>query len=96
MAFHLFRDTDGSEVAIVIERGPQTVAGSQVKAAATVTRPDFRGPRKLKSIAAGRFACGVVLYDGETVICFGEKLVALPVRTLWETTPPIDLAPELN
>ena len=96
MAFHHFRDKDGSEVDIVIERGARTVAGIEVKAAATVTRADFRGLRKLRSIARDRFACGAVLYDGETVIGFGEKLFALPVRTLWETTPPMDLGPEPN
>jgi hypothetical protein len=31
------------------------------------------------------FSAGVVLYDGETVVGFGDGLYALPVRLLWET-----------
>jgi hypothetical protein len=33
-----------------------------------------------------RFNAGVVLYDGETSASFGDRLFAVPVRALWETT----------
>ncbi len=82
--FHHFRDKDGAEVDIVLETSGQRVAGVEVKAAATVTAPDFRGLRKLKQAAAQRFAGGVVLYDGEAVMPFGDDLYAVPVRCLWE------------
>jgi hypothetical protein len=83
--FHHFRDRDGAEVDIVLERGGARVAGVEVKAAATVFPSDFRGLRKLKDVARDRFAGGVVLYDGETVAGFGDGLYAVPVRALWET-----------
>ena len=83
--FH-YRDKDQAEVDIVIERGALAVAGVEVKAAATVTRTDFRGLRRLKNAAGDRFAGGVVLYDGETCASFGDGLYAVPLRTLWETT----------
>jgi len=79
-----FRDKDGVEVDIVIERGSSAVAGVEVKASATVTYADFRGLRKLKEASGKKFAGGVVLYDGETSAGFGEGLHAVPVRTLWE------------
>ena len=82
--FH-FRDKDGVEVDIVIEREERTVAGVEVKAAATVTLADFRGLRKLAKTAGTRFASGVVLYDGETCTRFGDRLYAVPIRRLWET-----------
>jgi predicted AAA+ superfamily ATPase len=82
--FH-FRDRDGFEVDIVIERGAQAVAGVEVKAAATVTATDFRGLRKLKAMAGTRFACGVVLYDGEMSAGFGDGMYAVPIRALWGT-----------
>ena len=85
MSFYHFRDKDGAEVDIVIERGAQAVAGVEVKAAATVTKADFRGLRKLAKAAGGRFAHGVVLYDGETSTGFGDRLYAVPIRQLWET-----------
>ena len=61
------------------------LAGVEVKAAATVTAADFRGLRKLKEAAGARFAGGVVLYDGDVSVGFGDSLYAVPVRALWET-----------
>ena len=57
----------------------------EVKAAATVTSSDFRGLRKLKEAAGKRFTSGVVLYDGEISVGFGEGFQAVPIRLLWET-----------
>ena len=85
IGFHHFRDKDGAEVDIVLERGAREVAGVEVKAAATVTAADFRGLRKVKAAAGKRFAAGVVLYDGEAAASFGEGFFAVPLRALWET-----------
>lgn len=85
-SFHHYRDKDGAEVDIVIERG-RAVAGVEVKAAATVNRADFRGLRKLQAALGTRFAGGVVLYDGELGVPFGEGLRAVPLRALWEAGP---------
>jgi predicted AAA+ superfamily ATPase len=84
ISFYHFRDKDGAEVDIVLEGSGQRVAGVEVKAAATVTASDFRGLRKLKESAGKRFAGGVVLYDGEVTAPFGDKLYAVPIRSLWE------------
>ena len=86
LRFHHFRDKDGAEVDIVLERGARQIAGVEVKASATVTAADFRGLRKLKEAAGNRFTAGVVLYDGETRAPFGEGFYAVPIRALWETT----------
>ncbi len=83
--FHHFRDKDGAEVDIVLETSGQRVAGVEVKAAATVRASDFRGLRRLRQAAAQRFAGGVVLYDGEATVPFGDGLYAVPIRCLWET-----------
>lgn len=69
---------------MVIERGVTRLAGVEVKAAATVTKGDFRGLHKLKEAAGKCFACGVVLYDGETSAGFGDGMYAVPIRALWE------------
>lgn len=71
---------------IVIEQGSAAVAGVEVKAAATVTGADFRGLRKLARAAGERFAHGVVLYDGELGVRFGDRLHAVPIRRLWEAS----------
>lgn len=87
VAFHHFRDKDGVEVDMVLERGGQQLAGIEVKAAATVTAADFRGLRKLKEVAGKRFRAGVVLYDGEATAPFGDGLYAVPIGRLWESGP---------
>jgi predicted AAA+ superfamily ATPase len=81
--FH-YRDKDGVEVDLVMERGAFEVAGVEVKAASSVTPSDFRGLRKLSAAARQHFRAGVVLYDGETSASFGDRLFAVPVRALWE------------
>jgi predicted AAA+ superfamily ATPase len=83
--FHHYRDRDGSEVDLVLERGARTVAGIEVKAAATVTTSDLGGLRKMKAAAGNAFAAGIVLYDGEASVGFGDRLYAIPIRAVWET-----------
>lgn len=80
--FH-FRDQEGHEVDIVLEREDGAIAGIEVKASATVAAGDFAGLRKLADAAGKRFAFGVVLYDGNTIVPFGERLAAAPVSCLW-------------
>jgi len=81
--FSHFRDKDQVEVDVVLESAGR-VAGVEVKAAATVTGDDFKGLRKLQDAARDNFAAGVVLYDGEAVAGFGDRLYAVPVTHLWE------------
>ena len=82
--FHHFRDRDGAEVDIVLELSGRKVAGVEVKAGATVTAADFRGLRKLKEAAGRGFTSGVVLYDGEATVAFGDDMHAMAIRELWE------------
>lgn len=84
LSFYHYRDKDGAEVDIVIERGAQLLAGVEVKAAATVTQADLRGLRRLQDASGKRFAGGVVLYEGEVSVSFGAGLYAVPLRSLWE------------
>ncbi len=77
-------DRDGGEVDLVLERGGHELAGLEVKASATVVEADFRALRRLRDAVGDRFRAGVVLYDGETTVPFGDRLWAVPVRRLWE------------
>jgi hypothetical protein len=80
--FH-FRSNDGIEVDVVLEREDGMVAAVEVKAGATVGASDFRGLRKLAQVLQDRFAAGVVLFDGERPVPFGDRLLAVPIRPLW-------------
>lgn len=79
-----FRSQAGQEVDFVLEQPNGTVAGVEVKAATSVGGNDFRGLRAFAELAGKRFKCGVVLYAGERVVPFGERLYAVPAWGLWE------------
>ena len=83
IGFHHYRDKDGYEVDIVLEREGGDIAGVEVKAAATVSESDFRGLRKLKAVSGEEFTAGVVLYDGERAVRFADDLFAVPIKALW-------------
>jgi hypothetical protein len=83
ISLYHFRDKDGAEVDIVLESDGRKLAGIEVKASATVTSGDFSGMRKLQQAAGDRFTSGIVLYDGEATVPFGERLYAVPISTLW-------------
>lgn len=80
--FH-FRDRYDNEVDIVMEDQRGHVVGIEVKAAATVTRSDFSGLRKLAEACGKRFTLGLVLYDHDTLVPFGDRMFAAPISTLW-------------
>ena len=82
ITFHHFRNKDQVEVDIILESEGR-VAGVEVKAASTVTSDDFRGLRKLRDAVKKKFAAGVVLYDGDAVVGFGDRLYAIPISQLW-------------
>src|SRR5690606_26953189 len=83
-AFFHYRDREGAEADIVIERGACSLAGVEVKAAATVTERYFRGLARLRDIAGRRFTAGVVLYDGDATLRFGDRRFAIPLGRLWQ------------
>lgn len=78
-----YRDKDQDEVDIIVEGGGGDVVGIEVKAAATVTAGDFKGLRKLSAACGKDFKLGVVLYDAEQTVPFGERMFAVPISCLW-------------
>ena len=84
-SFFYYRDKKGYEVDIVIERG-RWVAGVEVKSSTAVNLSDFKGLRKLKTLAGRQFACGVIVYNGDLSLRFGPKLFAVPLARLGAQT----------
>ena len=78
-----YRDKDQDEVDLVIETGSGTLVGLEIKAAATVNADDFKGLRKLAASVGNDFKLGVLLYDGERTLPFGDRLFAAPISCLW-------------
>lgn len=79
-----FRAAAGAEVDIVLEKADGSVAGVEIKAGATVSAADFTALQGLRDHLGRRFIAGVVLYTGDKVIPFGEKLWLVPLPFLWE------------
>lgn len=78
-----FRTRDGVEVDFIVEDASGRLAAIEVKAAASVQPQDFKAMRLLAEAAGPRFRQGVVLYDGDQVLPFGDNLYAAPLSCLW-------------
>lgn len=83
--FH-YRDRDGREVDLVLERRDGSVAAVEVKAAASVSSGDFRGLRHLRDKLGTRFKAGVLLYTGEHTVPFEDRLAAVPLCGVWASS----------
>ena len=81
--FSHFRDKERNEVDLVIEDRRGRVVGIEVKASATASKGDFSGLRRLEAACGDRFILGLVLYDHDRTVPFGDRMVAAPLSTLW-------------
>ena len=79
-----YRTHTGQEVDIVLESGQQIVR-IEVKSASTLTQAHFKGLRSLQQDAGDAFHRGLVLYTGNQVIQFDERLWAAPISALWQS-----------
>jgi len=83
LSFCQYLDKDRKEVDFVLENSRRHIVGIEVKAAATVNNGDFKGLRKLLDVGGKSFRAGVVFYDGEHLLPFGDRLFAAPFPSLW-------------
>jgi predicted AAA+ superfamily ATPase len=77
-----YRTSKGTEIDFVVEAPDGRIAAVEVKAAASVGAQDFRRFEQLQQNLGERFARGIVLYTGDRVVPFGERLAAWPVALL--------------
>jgi uncharacterized protein len=82
-AIHHFRTAAGSEVDVLLEKADGAVAGVELKASATVGPSDFAALQELRDQLGKKFVAGIVLYTGDHVVPFGDKLWLVPLPTLW-------------
>jgi len=78
-----FRTATGSEVDLVLEKPDGSVAAIEVKASATVGTSDFTALQALRDQLGKLFRAGVVIYVGDQIIPFGDKLWLVPLPILW-------------
>jgi hypothetical protein len=56
----------------------------EVKAGQTPKRGWFRQLEHMRDTLGDSFMAGVVLYGGQHVLPFGDRLMAAPISALWE------------
>jgi predicted AAA+ superfamily ATPase len=78
-----FRTAAGLEADLILEKPDGTLAAIEVKASATVGPEDFAALKALRDQLGKQFRSGVVLYLGEQIVPFGDKLWLAPVSALW-------------
>jgi len=83
LSFSQYRDKDQNEVDVVIEDRRGGIIGVEVKAAASVNAADFRGLKRLKEATGDKFKMGLVLYDHDRAVPFGDRLWAAPISCLF-------------
>lgn len=81
--FH-WQDRAGGEVDFVLEAADGRVAALEVKAGQTAKREWFRWLAHMRDTLGEAFTAGVVLYGGQHMLPFGERLMAVPISALWE------------
>lgn len=75
-AYH-FRNKDKVEVDFILRNG-NYITGIEVKASASIQMNDFKGLIKLRDSIGDKFIKGVVFYDGESILSFGDRLFTIP------------------
>ncbi len=78
-----FRTSDNKEVDFVLETPDGKLVGVETKNRDSVTAADFKGLKVLQHQVKNDFICGIVLYCGQHVIPFGDRLWAIPVSEIW-------------
>ncbi|WP_027482214.1 ATP-binding protein [Deinococcus pimensis] len=83
-SLHHYRTASGQEVDLVLETPDGRVCAVEVKSSVGVKAADFRGLEALAADLGPRFHRGVVLYAGQRVLPFGERMLAVPIGALWQ------------
>ncbi len=77
-----YRDRDQREIDLVVERG-RDVVGIEVKATSTPLPQHARHLAYVRERLGDRFRGGVVLHTGAQRLPLGDRLVAVPIASLW-------------
>ena len=81
-----FRDRDGHEVDLALERADGRVVGIEVKASRSVSPRDTSGLRFLAERLGDRFHAGYVLSAMPEPTPLGGNITALPIEALWRSS----------
>jgi len=75
---------EGKETDFVIENDNGEAIAIEVKLDSSLNPKDFKNLELCRDTIGNNFKKGVVLYTGEDLVPFGDRLWAIPVNYLWE------------
>ncbi len=82
-----FRTKDGREVDLLVRLPSGAYLAIEVKAGERAARFDARHMRDLEQYLDGPLLAGLVIYRGQHVRSWGDKLFAVPATTLFASSP---------
>lgn len=83
-AHHLRTKEGREEVDLIVEVGGGRLIAIETKATAAPSASDVRHLSWLRDIVGDRFVVGVVLHTGPAAFRLGDRLLALPISTIWD------------
>jgi predicted AAA+ superfamily ATPase len=75
---------DGNETDFVIEKDNGESIAIEVKSDSALAGKDFKNLALCRDTIGDKFKKGIVLYPGEDLVPFGDRLWAVPINYLWE------------
>ena len=88
LRLHHYRDHQGHEVDLVIERADGAVVAVEIKATSSPSATQLHHVGWLRdridAAAPGAFRAGVLLHTGEQHLTIGDRLHVRPIDTLWQ------------
>ena len=78
-----YRTKDGEEVDLVLEVRGTGIVGVEVKSGERYRPEDLRGLRSLRQRLGTEFIGGVLLHPGKHSVALEDRIIALPMDTLW-------------
>lgn len=87
LRLHHFRDHQGHEVDLIIERSDGAIVAVEIKATSSPAIDQLRHVAwlrdRLDSISPGTFRAGILLHTGNQEFTIGDRLRTCPINTLW-------------
>jgi predicted AAA+ superfamily ATPase len=74
---------DGKETDFIVEKDNGETIAIEVKLDSSLNEKDFKNLELCRDTIGNKFKKGIVIYTGENLVPFGDKLWAVPVNYLW-------------
>jgi predicted AAA+ superfamily ATPase len=75
---------EGNETDFIVEKDDGSTIAIEVKLDSSLNDKDFKNLELCRETIGAKFNKGVVIYTGEELVPYGDKLYAVPVNYLWE------------